>query len=61
MVTTYMIQSIRYKRVITFQFFFQNKTGFDIGQLRGSLPKKFLTVAQSMNVLPIILYELGNI
>lgn len=56
-----MIQSIKYKRVITFQFFSQNKTGFDIGQLRGSLPKKFLTVAQSMNVLPIILYELGNI
>ena len=56
-----MIQSIKYKRVITFQFFFQNKTGFDIGQLRGSLLKKFLTVAQSMNVLPIILYELGNI
>ncbi|XP_020600864.1 neuroblastoma-amplified sequence-like [Orbicella faveolata] len=24
-----------------------NKTGFDIGQLRGSLPKKFLTVAQN--------------
>jgi len=24
-----------------------NKTGFDIGQLRGSLPRKFLTVAQN--------------